>query len=251
MPRSAVSGRVAATGRVAASNRLDRLGNPSNFSNLTLWLRDNAGITLNGSTVSQWSDQSGCGNHWTQGSVTRQPTYGGAGNGVDFDGSDNAMSGPILSNLITASACTIFIVFSADAAGTNSGSSWLNTALIGQGSAFFGIHLKSAPSVHIFNWDGSDDSASTGISLTTRTIVTARHGGGTIGIRVNDGSETTAASGNTTTISGATELGRGNGSDTYCFNGKIYEVVIYNTLLSDANQALIRGYLARRNGVST
>jgi hypothetical protein len=179
-----------------------------------------------------------------------RPTYGGSGNGVDFDGTDDRLSGPVLSSLITAAAYTVFIVFSADTAATNGASTWNNEALIGQGSAFFGVHLKSAPTATLFNWDGSDDSASASISLATRTIVTARHGSGTLGVRVNGGAEVTTASGNTTVISGGCELGRANGNDTYCFDGKIYEVVIYNTHVPVATQSLIRSYLASRNQVT-
>jgi hypothetical protein len=44
---------------------------------LSLWLdaEDSASITLNGSTVSQWSDKSGNGRHATQGTAASQPTY--------------------------------------------------------------------------------------------------------------------------------------------------------------------------------
>lgn len=44
-------------------------------SSLALWLRADMGITLNGSTVSAWADQSGNGRHATQGSAASQPTY--------------------------------------------------------------------------------------------------------------------------------------------------------------------------------
>jgi hypothetical protein len=43
----------------------------------TLWLdaADAGTITLNGSTVSQWNDKSGNGNHWIQATAASQPTY--------------------------------------------------------------------------------------------------------------------------------------------------------------------------------
>src|ERR1051326_2457743 len=42
---------------------------------LRLWLRADAGITLNGSTVSAWADQSGHGYNATQSTAGFQPTY--------------------------------------------------------------------------------------------------------------------------------------------------------------------------------
>ena len=238
--------------RRGPSRTVIETGNPLNFASqgLRCWVRDDAGIALNGSTVSQWSDQSGAGNHWPQATATRQPTYGGPGDGVDFDGADTALTGPTLSGLISASAFTVFVVFSADTVSTNGANTWQNSALIGQPSAFFGIHLKSAPNANVFNWDGSDDKATGAIALMTRTILTARHGSGNLGMRVNNGAEATAASGDTTVLSGATEMGRGNNSDVVCYDGKIYEVVFFNTHLPDADQALIRAYLAARNRVT-
>ena len=42
-------------------------------SGLQLWLKADAGVTLNGSTVSSWIDQSGKGNNALQSNTNRQP----------------------------------------------------------------------------------------------------------------------------------------------------------------------------------
>ena len=61
----------------------------------TLWLdaADASTITLNGSTVSQWSDKSGTGNHMTNAIASSQPLYSATGfNGrpaLDFDATDD------------------------------------------------------------------------------------------------------------------------------------------------------------------
>lgn len=59
-----------------------QLWRPSNFgSSLALWLdaEDAASITLNGSTVSQWDDKSGNGQHVSQATAAYQPTYSATG----------------------------------------------------------------------------------------------------------------------------------------------------------------------------
>jgi hypothetical protein len=59
-----------------------KLWRPSNLgSALALWLdaEDAGTITLNGSTVSQWSDKSGGSNHATQPTAASQPTYSTTG----------------------------------------------------------------------------------------------------------------------------------------------------------------------------
>lgn len=68
---------------------------PANLSQLDLWFdsSDTSTITLNGSTVSQWSDKSGNARHISQANATQQPTYITAGfngkNIMRFDGSND------------------------------------------------------------------------------------------------------------------------------------------------------------------
>lgn len=62
-------------------------------SALLAWFRADLGITLNGSNVSAWADQSGNGHHLIQNTATNQPAFEAAGLGgkpsVLFDGVDN------------------------------------------------------------------------------------------------------------------------------------------------------------------
>ena len=48
---------------------------PIPLTNLKMWLKSDAGITLNGSNVSSWTDQSGNGNDATQSTSENQPLY--------------------------------------------------------------------------------------------------------------------------------------------------------------------------------
>jgi len=69
---------------------------PTRLPGLVLWLRADLGITLNGGNVSAWADQSGNGNHATQGTAANQPLYVSSGiNGrptVRFDGVNDVLS---------------------------------------------------------------------------------------------------------------------------------------------------------------
>lgn len=49
--------------------------NPTQYANCMLWLDSKQGITLNGSNVSAWADQSGNGNNATQSNASFQPAY--------------------------------------------------------------------------------------------------------------------------------------------------------------------------------
>ncbi len=70
---------------------------PLSIAGLVAWYRGDLGITLNGTTVSAWADQSGNGNHLTQGVALSQPLYEAAGFGgkpsVLFDGSNDTLVG--------------------------------------------------------------------------------------------------------------------------------------------------------------
>lgn len=68
---------------------------PLDIDSCVLWLKADAGVTLNGSTVSQWDDQSGNGNHAVQATASYQPTFvANQLNGkpvLRFDGSNDFM----------------------------------------------------------------------------------------------------------------------------------------------------------------
>jgi hypothetical protein len=70
---------------------------PAQLSGLVLWLRADLGITLNGGNVSAWADQSGLGNHITQGTASLQPLFVASGpNGkpaIRPDGADDFLKG--------------------------------------------------------------------------------------------------------------------------------------------------------------
>jgi hypothetical protein len=71
-------------------------------SDLLLWLDadDNTTITHSSNAVSQWNDKSGNGNHATQSTASRQPTYNSSGtNGksvIDFDGTSDFLTPLVL-----------------------------------------------------------------------------------------------------------------------------------------------------------
>lgn len=66
-------------------------------ASLIQWCRADLGVTLNGSTVAAWADQSGNGHHYAQGIAGQQPLYNATGgpNGqasMLFDGANDTLS---------------------------------------------------------------------------------------------------------------------------------------------------------------
>jgi hypothetical protein len=88
------------------------VASPIPTTGLQLWLRADAGVTLKGSTVSRWADQSGNGNHATQLDHERRPLFVRAAlNGnpaLRFDGGDDRLG---LTGTKRMSQISVFMVF--------------------------------------------------------------------------------------------------------------------------------------------
>src|SRR5216683_2644309 len=83
-------------------------------SGLQLWLKADAGVTLNGSTVSQWADQSGSGYNASQATTSKQPLLvSSVLNGksvVRFDGAADFLDTTLSIPASTVPNATIFTV---------------------------------------------------------------------------------------------------------------------------------------------
>lgn len=93
---------------------------PKMLPNLKLWLRADLGVTLNGSNVSTWADQSGNGNNVTQGTANKQPLYVASDANIrnkpvlDFDGVRHQLQGDYGAALTGAKNWSLIVVYQAD-----------------------------------------------------------------------------------------------------------------------------------------
>lgn len=220
-------------------------------SALRLWLEGDT-VVQSGGVADQWTDKSGAGNNYT-GALTARPSVAvdaafGNRQVLTWDGTNDVMTGPAPSALISVTEFTIFAVFSVTAIDTNNPNFELNDSLFSDSVGLVNLYFRSTPTIGVYNWDGSRDTAATAVSTDTPTIVTARHAGGSLGIRLNEGSEVTAASGNTTGLTGTTTLGKS--SSTNFFSGKIAAICILNTWPGETVAARFRRYLSSKYAVS-
>lgn len=173
---------------------------------------------------------------------------------IQFNGSNQFLLGvnytsassKTLSNIFANNGKTIIIAFQMTGNATNNGTVYQNSSLLSESGAYFGLFAKSSAGVHTlyaYNWDGNADSNS-GItfSLNTTYVVMVRHDGTTLNISLLSGvggstrTDQSAASGNTSTMTGTLRMGRSY--QAHYFTGLIGEVYTDNTDLGSTNTPL-------------
>jgi len=158
-----------------------------------------------------------------------------------FDGVAEDFRIPVtVTNLITASAGYVISSVIVDAVTTNNASVHLNDAIFSDSGQFIGYHLKSAPSGHAYNWDGTGDSTTNAsFPIGTTVVVEWKHESGNIQSRLTasgvSGSWQSVASGNTTTLTGFPLIFHGAGGFVFT-QGKLFEMAWFNAVPTTLQQ---------------
>ncbi len=208
---------------------------------------------------SPWSGVASAGTSGTRNltEATNPPATGEALNGftpADFDGTNDKLGGDTGSNLYSASAYSGVALVYVDAITTDdSGNPYLNDGIIcSSGTGDFGTTLRSTgPTVDVFHWNGSSyEKASATLSTGAWQLVQWKLESGTLKIRVNSGSwQTASASGGAASLGSSSRVGANYNASDF-LDGKLAELMLSNTALSDANFDNIKGYLNSRYGLS-
>jgi hypothetical protein len=237
---------------------------PSLGAELKMWLdaKHYASLTFNGSTISQWDDRSGTGNHVSNATPASQPLYQATGfnnqpalyfdNTDDFLGKSSVIGVPNTSDLFYAAVFRI-----------NAGAGqwrWIvghrssaNTATNGS----IGIQRGGADTqIGTHNTDVSDTRIKVDVtSLTADRLATMGRSGGTVG---NGGTVTltaTGASGNyltsatqswTSSSGSFLQIGGRQQSATGWCDSVISEVIVCSRNLTTEEREKVEGYLAHK-----
>lgn len=179
----------------------------------------------------------------------------GALSALQFDGAASAMRGYLdnftgslaISQLIANNAYTVFVALQIDGDGGTKTNTYENPAVIGDDGGFFGLHHKTVTGqdkLLAYNWDGSDDAVSIDVARGVPLVAEFRHDSGNLRHSVNQGGVSSAASGNTSAITGQLLVGETLlGSGPKKFNGRIGEILFYNAALTGSDYSDTYQYL--------
>ncbi len=235
-------------------------------ASLALWLDadDASTITLNGSTVSQWSDKSGNNHHVTQATAAAQPTYEAAAfqgkPTLSFDDTDDMLA--VASSTVSANGDLFFGAAFQFKAGVGNWSTIVgtNASEIGSNTGELFIQRMGTRSQIGAHNSGRVDTQSTyavqvADILEARIATVGRNGGtsgngGTITVTATGPSQPTYltqavqtwSSGSTTRL----QIGGKQQSVTNWSAANISEVVVCSQDLSTDNRQKLEGYLAHK-----
>ena len=246
---------------------------PTNISGLTAWFDASDSATLFdadvGGTatpadgeVGRLQDKSGNGRHFAQGTSADRPIRKtGIKNGLDvirFDGvSDFMQMSATMSDLIAASASTVFIVAKAATVTTDEADIYDNQTLFGDTGLWHGFFvLKDDDTASAFGHDGSSDPTATLAYVPTNwAVFTAWHDGSNLAAAINSGAPASSSLASRSQLANTPVLGRTNdlsdlGYVAKFFDGDFGEMIIYNATLSAPQRAATEDYLATKWGIS-
>jgi hypothetical protein len=214
---------------------------PASLTNLKLWVKSDTGITLVGSKVSAWADQSGNGNNLTQGTDANRPTFvssqlNGYGT-VQFDGINDKMVSP---SFTLAQPETIFIVYknpSFDAGG------YIFDGITGDSGGYF--QYGSSPFVYMYA--GASFTPITGIAG-AYFLATCIFNGASSKHQRNNAAEQTGNAG--AASMGGFTLGSYAGGTGYEGNPHVAEVVVMSGVATAAQRNNMKTYVTNRYGIT-
>ena len=216
---------------------------PTDISGLALWLRSDLGISLNGSTVSEWADQSGNLANALQGNASLQPAYSSSGgpNGVPYLSWTAAGNSVALAATLTVNQPSEYFIVCRN---LNSGGNFVR--LIDCGVNDLQTYVDNTQQVNMYS--GADFATGNSLTLSADSIVDNIFNGASSQSAVNGGTLATgnagASNGNGTVTIG--NSGGGGGS----WVGRIYEVIVYNQTLTSDQRILINTYLSNRYNIT-
>lgn len=237
---------------------------PPQLAGLTLWLRADSNITLNGSNVSAQGDKSGSSHDFTQGTAGKQPAW--LTNDNDIGGQASITYDDIDDGLISDEAASIWS-FMHNGSGVTvcimcrpSGVGIFFDTLRALGTRV-GFELRWGLVANTFTWllgnvTGTlviNRNHATAITAGTKAVISARMKTGVnASMRVNRVDESFALVGTPSAADpfGTLALGEQTAGSGDNFGGEIPEVIVYNRYITTSETQQVESYLSARYSIA-
>lgn len=198
------------------------------------------GITLNGSDVSAWADDSGTGNDLAQATALDQPAFNSSNVSVDFDGTNDfmALSGTTWVGGNKSQPHTVIGAFTASGGGVR--------------VVYAGLTGTTEMNMHISGGDYRINAGVTLVSPLAASDVTRIYTNVYDGVngRMYSGGGSPDASGNVgTELTGGLVVG-GSPGGSFPVIMKLKYLVVYNKLLTDSEMDDVGFYLQNRYAIA-
>lgn len=220
---------------------------PRSISNLVAWYRSDLGVSLSGSDVTTWADQSGNGHDLTE--ATNRPVYNatsGANSlpGITFDGTNDKLACSNFTSVpqpiytiavfkLLSTPVNSAVISGSNAVDTSRLISYATTASIGMSvwstGGDFNNHIATTEITNFHIWETLLNGASSSIRRDNGTADTTGD--------VGTGAMTAVLLGT---------LGTGGEFTSFV----ISEVIIYGANITGTNQTNLRNYLNARYGIA-
>jgi hypothetical protein len=225
---------------------------PTDLSGLSLWLKADAGVTLSGSNVTAWTDQSGNGNNAIA-NTFEEPTFISSflnGNPtIEFDGRGQIMQ-IAGTNSLDFLSISSFIVLKYLGQGTENNIVYIKNANAGspQDEAMYGLVANNSDYVsfsqNVNGW--SDHQTQIDIRDSIPRILSMTYDGINQNVYSNGSfSNTFNIGGNIATSTGLLQIGGYNKSfdSAEYFYGQIAEIIMYNRAVTSTERQQVESYL--------
>jgi hypothetical protein len=204
-------------------------------------------VTAAAQSVGCWKDLSASPHNAIQATSTKQPTYNvngiGTKNAVIFDGGDGLVATGAVS---AASNYTIFAII--DPTNTTTVS---QNYFDSQTGRFYLAHMNAtaSPNGKVAYYDGAE-KANTALATANAQLLTFVLDSSAGGKVSRDGMPLVSGTYTASAIGGTTGIGARYDAAANYYAGAIGEILVYNSALSLANQAIVEDYLAPKWGVT-
>jgi hypothetical protein len=221
---------------------------PTNVPGLVGWYRPDLGITIDGSSNLQgWADQSGNGFILGQSSASDRPAYfatGGPNNVpyVSFNGTTDYMNNGSLTELTAPFEYFVACRF------LDTVSVGHNEYMIDFGAGnYYCTAQNSSNADQVYTYAG--DLLYGNFTPATDIVIDVQAAGASTNIIFNSSSSYSGNAGSGTPQAVGLTLGNYGGGGNFYFHGYVYEVMIFNQIISSTNRNNLKNYFQGRYNI--